>query len=74
MTSGLANGTKLIVIQLMQHAIEAEVATGLAKGQRVFIPQLSITPSNIERMLFTLRRRQFPVRPAFAMTINKAQG
>jgi len=22
----------------------------------------------------TLRRRQFPVRPAFAMTINKAQG
>jgi len=23
---------------------------------------------------FTLRRRQFPVRPAFAMTINKAQG
>jgi ATP-dependent DNA helicase PIF1 len=25
-------------------------------------------------MPFTLRRRQFPVRPAFAMTINKAQG
>jgi ATP-dependent DNA helicase PIF1 len=25
-------------------------------------------------MPFTLRRRQFPVRPTFAMTINKAQG
>jgi ATP-dependent DNA helicase PIF1 len=25
-------------------------------------------------MPFTLCRRQFPVRPAFAMTINKAQG
>ncbi len=49
------------------------MATGPAKGQRVFIPQVSITPSDTERMPFTLRRRQFPVRPAFAMTINKAQ-
>jgi hypothetical protein len=74
MTNNLANGTKLIVIQLMQHVIEAKVATGPAKGQRVFIPWLSITPSDTERMSFTLRRHQFPVRPAFAMTINKAQG
>jgi ATP-dependent DNA helicase PIF1 len=74
MTNGLANGTRLIVIQLMQHVIEVEVATGPTKGQRVFIPRLSITPSDTERMPFTLRRRQFPVRPAFAMTINKAQG
>jgi ATP-dependent DNA helicase PIF1 len=74
MTNGLANGTRLIIIQLMQHVIEAEVATGPVKGQRVFIPRLSITPSDTERMPFTLRRRQFPVRPAFAMTINKAQG
>jgi hypothetical protein len=72
MTNGLANGTRLIVIQLMQHVIEAEVATSLTKGQRVFIPRLSITPSDTERMPFTLRRRQFPVRRAFAMTINKA--
>jgi ATP-dependent DNA helicase PIF1 len=74
MTSGLGNGTRLIVIQLMQHVIEAEVATGPAKGQRVFIPRLSITPSDTERMPFTLRHHQFPVCPAFAMTINKAQG
>ncbi|KAH8975741.1 hypothetical protein BDL97_01G174700 [Sphagnum fallax] len=57
MTNGLANGTRFIVIQLMQHVIEAEVATGLAKGQRVFIPRLSITPSDTERMPFTLRHR-----------------
>ncbi len=74
MTNDLANATRLIVIQLMQHVIEVEVATGPAKGQRVFIPRLSITPSDTEQMLFTLRHRQSPVRPAFAMTINKAQG
>jgi len=72
MTNSLANGTRLIVIQLMQHVIEAEVATGPTKGQRVFIPWLSITPLDIERMLFTLRCHQFPMRPSFAMTINKA--
>jgi ATP-dependent DNA helicase PIF1 len=57
MTNGLANGTRLIIIQLMQHVIEAEVATGPAKGQRVFIPWLNITPSDTERMFFTLHRR-----------------
>ncbi len=74
MPGGLANGTWLIVVKLMQHIIDAEIATGPDKGKHVFIPRLSITPSNTERMPFTLRRRQFPLRPAFAMTINKAQG
>ena len=40
----------------------------------MFIPRLSITLSDNERLPFTLCRRQFPVRPAFAMTINKSQG
>jgi ATP-dependent DNA helicase PIF1 len=58
----------------MQHIIDVEIATGPNKGKRVFIPHLSITPSDTEKMPFTLRRRQFPLRPAFAMIINKAQG
>jgi ATP-dependent DNA helicase PIF1 len=40
----------------------------------MFIPWLSITPLDTERMPFILRHRQFPVRHTFAMTINKAQG
>jgi ATP-dependent DNA helicase PIF1 len=74
MTNDLANGTRFIIIQLMQHVIEVKVATCPAKGQRMFIRRLSITPLDIERMPFILRRCQFLVRPAFAMTINKAQG
>lgn len=38
-----------------------------------FIPRITLTPSTSE-LPFVLRRRQFPVRVAFAMTINKAQG
>jgi hypothetical protein len=74
MSGGLANGIRLIVVKLMQHIIDAEIVTGPDKGRRVFIPRLSITASDTERMPFTLRRRQFLLQPAFAMTINKAQG
>jgi ATP-dependent DNA helicase PIF1 len=74
MPSDLANGTQLIVVKLMHHIIDAEIATGPNKGRRIFIPCLSITPSDTERMPFTLRQQQFPLRPAFAITINKAQG
>lgn len=73
LTGGLANGTRLIVKRLGERVIEAEVATGPAKGEVVCIPRLAITPSDTN-MPFTLRRLQFPVRPAFAMTVNKSQG
>ncbi len=55
MSSGLANGTRLIVVKLMQHIIDAEIATGPNKGRRVFIPHLNIIPFDTERMPFTLR-------------------
>jgi ATP-dependent DNA helicase PIF1 len=73
LTGGLANGTRLIVTRLGDRVIEARVATGPSKGEVVCIPRLGIAPSD-SSMPFTLRRLQFPVRPAFAMTINKSQG
>lgn len=74
LTAGLANGTRLIVTRLMPRVIEAEVVTGPARGRRMMIPRLRITPSDTQRLPFTIARTQFPARPAFAMTINKAQG
>ena len=44
MSSGLANGTRLIVVKLMDRVMEVEVATGPNKGERVFLSRLSITP------------------------------
>jgi len=71
---GLANGTRMVVTQLMDHCIQVQVVTGPLRGNKVLLPRLTITPSDAEDYPFTLRRRQFPVRPAYAMTINKAQG
>lgn len=74
MTGGLANGTRLIVTHVMERIFQAEVMTGPAQGTRVCIPRLRITPSDAGYLPFSMSRLQFPVRPAFAMTINKSQG
>ena len=63
----------IVIIQLQTNIIHAEMCTGRHCGKRVFIPRITLTPSD-SVLPFTLRRRQFPVRAAFAMTINKSQG
>ncbi len=70
---GLCNGTKLIVNRLGQRVIEAEIITGNNVGKHVFIPRIIMSLSETD-WPFVLRRRQFPIRVAFAMTINKSQG
>ena len=67
----LCNGTRLSVKTLMPHVIEATIMTGCAKGEDVFIPRIPLLPSD---MIFEFKRLQFPVRLAFVMSINKAQG
>jgi ATP-dependent DNA helicase PIF1 len=67
----LCNGTRLCVKSLMPHVIEATILTGCAKGDDVFIPRIPMIPND---MPFEFKRLQFPVRLAFAMSINKAQG
>jgi ATP-dependent DNA helicase PIF1 len=70
---GLCNGTRLIIKRLGQRVIEAEIITGNNVDKRVFIPRIIMCPSETN-WPFVLRCRQFPVRVAFAITINKNQG
>ena len=66
----LRNGTRLIVINMMDRCLECEVAAGSMKGLRVFLPRIPHHDASGD-FPFTIVRRQFPVRPAFCMTINK---
>ncbi|PIA65182.1 hypothetical protein AQUCO_00100579v1 [Aquilegia coerulea] len=70
---GLCNGTRLMVIQFATRVIEAKILNGSHVGNYVFIPRITLQPS-VSETPFQMARRQFPVRLAFAMTINKSQG
>jgi hypothetical protein len=71
--NGLCNGTRLIVKELGDRVIKAIIMTGSHIGDVVYIPRIELI-SNKTRWPFLLKRRQFPVRVCYAMTINKSQG
>ncbi|KAG4037031.1 hypothetical protein PC123_g27402 [Phytophthora cactorum] len=49
--------------------------TGERQRQHVLVPRIVfISDGEAREFPFRLRRKQFPVQPAFAMTINKAEG
>lgn len=67
----LCNGTRLAVKKVMNNVIEATIIKGKYKGEDVLIPRIPMIPTDLP---FDFKRLQFPVRLAFAMTINKSQG
>lgn len=74
-SQGLCNGTRLIVVRLSPRVIEARIIGGQFDGHVVFIPRITLNPTNSNgEFPFRLSRHQFPIRLAFAMSINKSQG
>jgi hypothetical protein len=72
--SGLCNGTRLIVDDLSSSKyISCRRLSPQHAQERVLIPRIDLIPSD-SLYPFRLRRRQFPIRLAFSMTINKSQG
>ncbi|KEH19891.1 PIF1-like helicase [Medicago truncatula] len=53
------------------YVLEAKVISGSNINQKVFIPRLSLVPSD-KKIPFNFQRRQFPLALSFAMTINKS--
>lgn len=78
---GLCNGTRLIVTRLARlivtrlanHVIGANIMSGINIGTSVYIPRMSLSPSE-SPWPFKLIRREFPITVSHAMTINKSQG
>ena len=68
---GLCNGTRLVVRKLGRRVLECEIMGGSFAGRIHLIPRITLTNDEFG---FKLSRKQFPVRLAFGMTINKSQG
>ncbi|XP_039688693.1 ATP-dependent DNA helicase PIF1-like [Medicago truncatula] len=72
-SAGLCNGTRLIITKMGRYVLEGKMITGSNIGDKVYIPRLTLEPSDT-RIPFKFQRRQFPISTCFAMTINKSQG
>jgi ATP-dependent DNA helicase PIF1 len=72
--NGLCNGTRLVVRACQRNSLDAEIVLGQHAAKRVFLPRIPLCPSDDQMFPFQFKRKQFPIRLSFAMTVNKSQG
>ena len=69
---GLCNGTKLVVEQLLDNVIVCKILSGKFKSQEVLIPRITLYSD--DQLPIQFKRKQFPLRLAFSLSISKSQG
>ena len=71
--SGFVEGARLVVQNIQSRVMQAMIISGSHLGKVALIPRLTMSSTNDDQP-FSLRRIQFPIRVAFTMSIDQAQG
>ena len=73
-SKGLCNGSRMTVVGMSERVLHVRLIGGDHDGQFALIPRICLIPTSTPHFAFRFKHLQFPVRLAFAITINKAQG
>ena len=68
----LSTGTRCVAKRLYSNIIMAEIVNGPHKGEIVTIPRIPLIPSE-ETNPIVFKRIQFPIKIAYALTMNRVQ-
>ena len=69
---GLCNGTRVVIDRIRRSLLVVRIVTGPFQGNIEMIPRISCDSTGSSDLPFILRRTQYPLKPAWCMTINKA--
>jgi ATP-dependent exoDNAse (exonuclease V) alpha subunit len=73
--NGIINGTMLKLLQCGNRTAQFEVLTGKSKGSvELFTKVMFTITSEASGLPFSISRLQFPVIPAYCLSVHKAQG
>ncbi|XP_076069711.1 uncharacterized protein LOC143041586 [Oratosquilla oratoria] len=67
----LCNGSRVIVTNLQKNIIVGKILGGTHRGEQVLLPRITLESTDTT---IPFKRKQFPVKLSYAMTINKFQG
>ena len=67
---GLCNGTRLIITQLTNRIVKSRIINSDDINKKVYTK--NIMTINESKCSFMLKRRQFPLKICYTMTINKS--
>ena len=68
---GMVNGAEVLLLSIRDFSITVRMAS----GQQAVLPRITFTVDpETSGLPFTLLRRQYPILPAYALTVHRVQG